>query len=445
MEDLSIKCSLDKHKNIDAIKICSECRIYMCNKCENLHSQLFEKHRICNINKNGETFTGYCKEKNHYELKYFCKDHNQLCCVACISKLNTLGDGQHKDCNICELENIKDEKKNKLKENIKLLEDLENKFNEEIKELKNIFQKIGQIKEDLIVKIQKIFTKIRNTINERKNQLLVELDNVFKTKYFNEVLINKGEKLPKEIKISLEKGKLIDKEWDNKNVISYINDCINIENNIKTINNIHESINKCKKISINFNPQNDSFNIFLETLKSFGNITYGSFKFSDCPENLNKNYKYILSGENKNILTSCGNGSWMGAICEEELDKSIEEHKWKIKILKTQNKYIMVGVAPSDFDVNSPPHHNKWGWYLYCLDSTLYSGPPFNYSGLNTNLNKVVDEIIIVMNMKKKALKFIINNVDKGDSYNNIPIDKPIYPAVLLCDPNDSVEISEIN
>ena len=132
----------------------------------------------------------------------------------------------------------------------------------------------------------------------------------------------------------------------------------------------------------------------------------------------------------------------MGTICEKELDKSIEEHKWKIKILKTKSKYIMVGVAPIDFDINSSSFNNC-GWYFYCYDSTLYSGPPFNYSCSGTNLSKVNDEVIVVMNMKKRTLKFIINNEDKGDSYTNIPIDKPIYPAVLLSDINDSVEIIE--
>ena len=48
------------------------------------------------------------------------------------------------------------------------------------------------------------------------------------------------------------------------------------------------------------------------------------------------------------------------------------------------------------------------------------------------------------MNMKKRTLKFIINNEDKGDSYTDIPIDKPIFPAVLLFNTNDSVEILEI-
>ena len=47
------------------------------------------------------------------------------------------------------------------------------------------------------------------------------------------------------------------------------------------------------------------------------------------------------------------------------------------------------------------------------------------------------------MNMNKGALKFIINNEDKGDSYTDIPIDKPLFPAVLLYNINDSVEIFE--
>ena len=48
------------------------------------------------------------------------------------------------------------------------------------------------------------------------------------------------------------------------------------------------------------------------------------------------------------------------------------------------------------------------------------------------------------MNMKKITLKFLINNEDKGDSYNNISIDKPLFPAVFLYEKDDSVEISEI-
>ena len=186
-----------------------------------MHSPLFKSHHPFNLNKEEEIFTGYCKEKNHSnKLEYFCKNHNQLCCVACIAKLNEKGEGQHKDCDVCYIENIKDEKKNKLKENIKCLEDLQKNFNENINKLKEIFEKIEKDKENLKLKVQNLFTKIRTIINEREDQLLKEIDNLYNEKLFNEEIIKKGEKLPKQIQLSLEKGKLIDKEWDNNNLYS---------------------------------------------------------------------------------------------------------------------------------------------------------------------------------------------------------------------------------
>ena len=63
----------------------------------------------------------------------------------------------------------------------------------------------------------------------------------------------------------MDKGKQIDKEWNNDNLASYINDCINIENNIKDINIINESINKYNinnKISIGFSPDESSIKNF---------------------------------------------------------------------------------------------------------------------------------------------------------------------------------------
>ena len=88
-----------------------------------------------------------------------------------------------------------------------------------------------------------IFTKIRNNINDREDELLLEVDKLYNSKYFNEDIIKKGEKLPKKIQLLIEKGNSIDKEWsnnNNNNLFSYINDCINIENDVNTINVIEE-------------------------------------------------------------------------------------------------------------------------------------------------------------------------------------------------------------
>ena len=272
------KCSSQKHELTDAIIYCQECNIFMCNKCLSFHSELFESHTKYNLDKNiEEIFTGICKEENHkQELEFYCKDHNKLCCSACLSKIKGNGNGQHFNCDVCIINDIKDDKKNKLVENIKYLEELSNNLENLVKELKNLFEMINNNKEKLKLDISKIFTKIRNVINEREDQLLLEVDNKFDNLFFEEEIVNQTEKLPNKVKIYLEKGKKINNEWnDNKKINNLINDCINIENKVEDIKKLDEIIQKCRSIEKNFKfiPEKDNeINEFLEKIKKFGNI-----------------------------------------------------------------------------------------------------------------------------------------------------------------------------
>ena len=59
-----------------------------------------------------------------------------LYCI--ISKIKREGKGQYTDCDVCNIEDIKKEKKNKLKENIIILENFSNTFEQSINELKII-------------------------------------------------------------------------------------------------------------------------------------------------------------------------------------------------------------------------------------------------------------------------------------------------------------------
>ncbi len=183
---------------------------------------------------------------------------------------------------------------------------------------------------------------------------------------------------------------------------------------------------------------------FIEKIRNFGDVYYNDYKYKlkKCPINISENRIYSITGKKDNIFTKKGSSNqFIGTICEEELEKS-KIHKWKINILKSKNKIIMVGVTSTDFNINASSY-NTCGWYFYCYNSTLYSGKPQNYNNKKTDLNKVRDQIDIVMDMNKGNLKFIIDNEDKGDSYQNIPLDKPLVPVILLYDQNDSVEIIE--
>ena len=49
MEDKNKTCSKKLHEKIEAIIYCQECKIYMCDKCKQLHSDLFDSHNIINL------------------------------------------------------------------------------------------------------------------------------------------------------------------------------------------------------------------------------------------------------------------------------------------------------------------------------------------------------------------------------------------------------------
>ena len=450
MENQIPKCNFKEHKEINASVHCQECNINMCNKCSIYHKGLIENHHLLNFNKNNANiFTGFCEEINHpNKLNYFCKSHNKLCCANCIAKIVEKGDGQHKDCNVCTIENISEEKKNKLKENIIYLEDLSKSFEKSIEEIKDLFKKINNNKEELKLQIQKIFTKIRTKLNEREDELLKNIDEQFTKVYCDENIIKQNETLPKKIKTSLEKGKILVKDWDKSNdIISQINDCINIEKNIKDILLINENLKKLKNgedIIFKFTPEEKGVNEFLEKISMFGGINYQNkgkyFLLRESPIDLNNNKKYIITGENKNIITKIEKDEWIGILCDDELIKPYI-YKWKIKVLKNQCRNIRVGIVPKDYDINSSSY--CCGWCFYDYNCLLYSGPPHNYSGKETNLSHIKNEIEIVVNTEKGTMKFIIDNVDKGDSYSDIPFDKPLIPVIFLYRVNDSIEITK--
>ena len=457
------KCSLSDHSQNEAILFCQKCQIYMCNKCHKHHQEIFKDHLTYKLDKDiNEIFTGFCKEPKHIdELKYFCKNHNKLCCAGCITKIKDEENGQHSNCNIYLIKDIAQEKKYKLKQNLIILENLSKTLIESINELKKMFEFLNANKENLKSNIQKIFTKIRNCLNDREDELLLEVENKCDELFLKEDIIKKSLILPDKITESLEKGKTIEEQWNNNNnkLNLLVNECLNIENNISEINILKESLQNynSKNFKLEFIPKEKDINRLLQVIKNFGNIYYNDsndndnnntsnyYKFKECPENTNNERKYKISGEKDNIVTKEFGHGWTNIICDKELDKSIEIHSWKIKIKKSFNSNPMIGISTNDFDINyfSVEEGKIIGWFYSCFMGKLYSGPPHNYKDKNLNLKFNPREITVVMNMKKGSLKFIIDGEDKGEAYKNIPLDKPLYPSVLLFFKDDSVEICD--
>ena len=359
-----------------------------------------------------------------------------------MSKIKGKYFGQHFDCDVCSIDEIQEEKKNKLNENIKYLEESSKNIEESIKNLKEIYEKINEKKEEIKLKISKIFTKIRSIVNEREDQLLLELDNIYDKFYFKEEIIKRGEKIPNLIQTFLEKGKLLNNEWnDDNNLIERINDCINIENNIKNITEINEYILKCnsKKINIKFLPEDEQITGLIGHIKKFGEI------FNE--EDMKLKFKF-RQGNNYNtsnndlIATKYGKTSWNCAIVGDKEIPKERISKWKIKINKKVSKRwndFYIGIGPKSFKGDLYDEC----WSIYSADSKLQIQMKGKFSNYNDNniILKEGDIIEVIVDRKLGNLSFAINDINCGIACSTIPKEDELYPTIILYEQNLSVEI----
>ena len=115
--------------------------------------------------------------------------------------------------------------------------------------------------------------------NNREDEILLEIDNKYNKLYFNIDIIKECDKLQNKIKISLEKGKEIQNNWENNKLKILIFNCINIEKNIKEINLLNKNIEKISDLDINFkfNLEESKVNKLLDSIKIFGKIVENKF------------------------------------------------------------------------------------------------------------------------------------------------------------------------
>ena len=441
----SKKCSNKKHSKIDAIGYCLDCNLYLCNKCKDYHSEYLENHHINNLdNQSQEIFTEFCKEPFHkMKLEYFCKTHNCLCCAACLSKIKKEGNGQHVDCTAYHIDEIKEEKKNNLTDNIQKLESSKDKIQTSVINLKKIYEEIKKDKEQMKQKLTSIFSKLRKLLNERETILLSDMDNVYNKAYFEEGLLNRGEILSVQIENFIEKGKLLNKIWvDDNDLIKRINDCINVENNVRDINEINENINRYNttKINISVLPSKKEIVGLEEHIKNFGKIFYEEkcelfFKFLPA-----KNFDISEDGL---IAVKQLRDGWNCIIFGDREIPKYRKSKWKIKINKNKSKnyndfYIGIGSK-----LYSGKLYNEC-WSIY---SNAKSKVQLQLKNENSSYDdhkediKEGDIVEVIVDRKEGTLSFALNDVNFGVACSNIPNEEVLYPTVVLYEKGLIVEI----
>ena len=124
--------------------------------------------------------------------------------------------------------------------------------------------------------------------------------------------------MPNKIKSSLDKGKIIDKEYEINKLNSLINECIKIENIVRDINTIDKNKKDLQSIveqEIVFNLDENDINIFIEKIKKFGEINkqkkikYNNFRVINKEVKIIEHSKATLH-ESLDIMIGRKNGDY---------------------------------------------------------------------------------------------------------------------------------------
>ena len=284
----------------------------------------------------------------------------------------------------------------------------------------------------------KIFTNLRNALNNREDEILIDIENEFERKFFKEDLIKTAEKLPNNVKKSIENGKIINNIWDDQNKLNFIiYNCINIEKNIKEIKLINHNLEKCKdldkKIQIKYEDKNfdDEINNLLQIIKYFAtddklNIFIKQKEFEKEKYDLEERIKqikeiYII---NDNIIKKVISKFYVSNIpftihscCNEKtcldtpgLGKNKSPHLWEyikdnenqiFKLIKNEDETYSIKNSSSGYFLGMEISNEKWKFVSrkkgenYQKFKLIYGGEKDHILFLNEK-GKIID----LINMK---------------------------------------------
>ena len=143
--------------------------------------------------------------------------------------------------------------------------------------MENISNKINEEKERIKIKIQKIFTEIGNAVDDREDELFVEIDKRFDEICFNESIINDNKILENEMKEYLKKIRNDELNFNDTEINKFNNELDLLKNKSeimeKKIKELSILRNKGNiKINIEFKPGPGGVDSILKKIRNCGDI-----------------------------------------------------------------------------------------------------------------------------------------------------------------------------
>lgn len=451
-------CSKEEHKGVKASMYCSMCEEFFCSACAAVHHDLLPRHakyeQKRDEKKSGPIFTGKCPVPSHYRspLVYFCHSHNVLCCAECKNP----GEA-HCDCKVDQIRNLDiDALKKAFLADLKALsaeiQSIDGKKDAiftniaELQKKREEFEKsIGEIR----AAIDASFNRLRKAITDRETALLTQLEEVQeKESDAIDMLALSTENLRIEAEQALEAGNQAAENWDNERLGEMVKAVSDVRREISKIRGItsgaEASIAPPPKVAYK-----DTLEEIVPKIDNFGYISVGRSGGKYVSEWREAPLCSPLPDDATAVVAVGGNRT--PDITKDPLPSKAVT-RWRIKFLKNGDGWwLWVGVAPESIDLSKTSNETSCGWYLNTYNSTLYSGPPHNYSSKDYAKGKLRDFGIgsildVSMNTSDGTLSF---SGDGGrtfvPAYSNIPLNQPLYPAVIFNHKGHSVQILPSN
>eukprot|EP01089_Gocevia_fonbrunei_P011435 TRINITY_DN2473_c0_g1_i3.p1 TRINITY_DN2473_c0_g1~~TRINITY_DN2473_c0_g1_i3.p1 ORF type:complete len:322 (-),score=72.98 TRINITY_DN2473_c0_g1_i3:71-1036(-) len=151
---------------------------------------------------------------------------------------------------------------------------------------------------------------------------------------------------------------------------------------------------------------------------------------------------YTVSG---NDIVKTGSNSICDATALLDVPFSSDLCEVSVKLKKTYNSNIVIGVAPTSLNQSQVDNYTQCGWYIHAYSGSLYSqsGDCRNKQDVWKNIGKTGEGgiVIVRVDLKKGEISFVVNGSDCGVAFRSIPTTTPLCLAVCLAHDGDVVEL----